>query len=370
MKQKPTLTILFLSDLHPLLQEHANDSVRVVRMLKHNDRWAAKLEKQRQRREARETRIAEQKKKEADADAERARRELSSNPFSMSGKGTTPSLFGNGSLFDAKPAETPAPQKEEQKEAQENDDDDDDDYDEDERLAEELAIKASLEEQRAQLGTDKDWARTAARYTPALYLNTIPEPARNVEAAEQPSKATLARAQETGADMDEGDEEEYEQMTVEGMDTIFERFTARLGSEARQVVRYEYDGTPLPFSGAGSVYKKLWPNGQYTAQSVPPCEKCGAPRVFEVQLMPNLANLLRADRLEGLGERAGGDSEAQRRAEIASTLGLPMDADASQMPTGIVWSTVFVFVCSKDCTPSPAEGWAEEWAGVQFEGEL
>lgn len=341
-------------------------------MLKHNDRWAAKLEKQRQRREAREARIAEQKKKEADADAERARRELSSNPFSMSGKGMTPSLFGSGSLFDTKPADAPAPQKEEQKEeVQENDEDDDeDDYDEDERLAEELAIKASLEEQRAQLGADKDWARTAARYTPALYLNTIPEPARNVEAAEQPSKATLARAQETGADMDEGDEEEYEQMTVEGMDTIFERFTARLGSEARQVVRYEYDGAPLPFSGAGSVYKKLWPNGQYTAQSVPPCEKCGAPRVFEVQLMPNLANLLRADRLEGLGERAGGDSEAQRRAEIASTLGLPMDADASQMPTGIVWSTVFVFVCSKDCTPSPAEGWAEEWAGVQFEGEL
>ncbi|WFD45935.1 hypothetical protein GLX27_000562 [Malassezia furfur] len=351
-------------------------------MLKYNARWAAKLEKQRKKQEAHEARLAERKKKEADAEAEKARRERATNPFSMSSTSNGNSLFGSGSLFSSTPQLPEADKKEdasaqntpsETNDADEAEDDTDSEYDEEERLAEELAIKASIEQQREQLGADNDWAATAPCYTPALYLNTIPEPSRTSEKLEPPSKATLERAAESGADMDQGDEEEYERMRVEGIDEVFERFTERLGSEARQVVRYEFDGVPLPFTGLGSVYRQLWPANKYDGSKVPPCPHCGAPRVFEVQLMPNLANLLRAEQLKHRTSlAAGADDETRRRAEIASTLGIEVEkaGDGSALPTGIVWSTAIVFVCSKDCSQNDGEGWAEEWVAVQFEQEI
>lgn len=353
-------------------------SLRVIRMLKYNARWAAKLEKQRKRQEEREARLAERKKKEEEADAERSRREREVNPFSMSVSGNQTSLFGSDSLFT--PSSGPAKMETDVQELnqseniieEDEEDDNDDDYDEEERLAEELAIKASLEEQRAQLGSDNDWARTAPCYTPALYLNTIPEPARAKQVPQAPTNAIIERAAQTGADMNAKDEEEYERMTLEGMDDVFERFTARLGSEARQVVRYEFDGVPLPFTGLSSVYRKLWPGGRYDASNVPPCSSCGAARVFEVQLMPNLANLLRPEQLEGLSQPdTPVDVETRRRAEIASMLGIEIEkaGDTKALRTGIVWSTAIIFVCSKDCCASQGEGWTEEWAAVQFEKE-
>lgn len=89
--------------------------------------------------------------------------------------------------------------------------------------------------------------------------------------------------------------------------------------------------------------------------------------------MPNLANLLRAEQLKHRASLAtSADDEMRRRAEIASTLGIEVEkaGDGSALPTGIVWSTAMVFVCSKDCSQHDGEGWAEEWAAVQFEQEI
>jgi len=334
-------------------------SLRVVRMLKHNPRWAAKLAKQEDRRRAREEREAAQRASDAAAEEERKRTERTVNPFSMSGNAGS-SLFGE-SLFDAPPV-APAP-AEAAPPAPQDDSDDMSDYDEEERLAEELAIKASLDEQRAKLA--EDWARTAPYYAPAQYLNTIPEP--------QPDESESAPAPAPAVQIDGaiGAEcEQYEKMVIEGMDNVFEHFMRRLGSEARQVVRYEFGGVPIPFSGAGSLYRMLWPQGAGSpmdATAVPPCDKCGAPRVFELQLMPNLANLLRIEQAIAPGKDAGLDDEKQRRSAVEALLN--RHQDVSDIRTGIAWSTAMVFVCSKDCCDG-AEGWANEWIGLQYETDL
>lgn len=344
-------------------------------MLKHNARWAAKLEKQAQRRRQREERAAARKQAEEAAEAERVHLEWEKNPFSMAAS-SGPTLFGSN-LFGSIPAAAANKSGEDAKditsdEAGEDDQsEDDEDFTEDDRLAEELAMKASLEEQRAQL--PEDWARSALHYQQPLYLNTIPEPL--------PSDGQDGQADEEHNDDDDEDQanavpqissgegEQYEKMMLDGIDEVFERFARRLGSHSSQVVRYEHGGQPLPFSAAGPLFRKLWPqglHGGFDASSVPACEKCGAPRVFEVQLMPNLANLLRKEQLSDAAAESGADD--QRQTEIASLLGLK-DAASSDIRTGIAWSTAMVFVCSKDCCQQ-SESWTEEWVDVQHETEM
>lgn len=248
---------------------------------------------------------------------------------------------------------------------EDDDDDDDDDYNEEERLAEEMTIKASLDEQHKQL--QDHWAHSASHYTAPLYLNTIPEPEPEPKAVPAAPQKLPSHVSSLGS----GDTEEYEKMVIEGMDHVFERFTRRLGSEARQVVRYEYGGAPLAFTGVGALFQQLWPNGvhgDYDASAVPPCPQCGAPRVFELQLMPNLANLLRVEHLSDLTHDDGRqDAEARRQAEVASVLGLKNNASLSDMRTGIAWSTAMIFVCSRDCCLDATEGYAVEWVGLQHE---
>lgn len=339
-------------------------SIKAMRMLKHNVRWAAKLAKREEKRRMREERA----RKEREAEDERRRKERETNPFTMKDSGGG-GLFG-ASLFDeGEEMQDEAPREGgmDDDDDDDNDDDDDDDdslsdddYNDEERLAEELSIKASLDEQRMQLADH--WNHTASHYTTPLYLNTIPEvePERDEKLdAELEKRTPLVAADEGG--------EAYEKMAIDGIDPVFERFMRRLGPEARQVVRYEYGGTPLPFTGTGPLYKRLWPNGDFDASSVPPCEQCGARRVFEVQLMPNLANLLRAEHLSDATE-ADGNAETRRQAEIASILGLKGDnSTPSDLRTGIAWSTAMVFVCSRDCCRDAQEGYAVEHVCLQHE---
>lgn len=324
-------------------------------MLKHNARWAAKLAKKQERQKQRE----EQRR----AEEKRLEEERSKNPFALGGgAGGGSGLFGSGSLFDA-PAAAPAPAPPADQPSS-----DEDDYNEEERMAEELAVKASLAEQRTNLSAEASWAASASCYQPALYLDTIPEP---VEQEEPTPQAPAAPA----AQLASGEAEAYEKMVLRGVDSVFERFLRRLGTEARQVVRYEYDGVPLPFSAQGALYKRLWPapEHRYTPE-VPPCSRCGAPRVFELQLMPNLVNLLRPTGLQGAAPPAesNGDAEALRRAEVERVLALQSGKDpmaTDDAPTGLLWSTALIFVCSKDCCDG-SEAWADEWVGLQYEGDL
>ncbi|KAJ5390538.1 uncharacterized protein N7496_001606 [Penicillium cataractarum] len=132
------------------------------------------------------------------------------------------------------------------------------------------------------------------------------------------------------------------------MDKAFMKFSMRLAHNPEQVLRYEYRGTPLLSSYTDQVGKRLHPEhsaGRVTTTgggSMPPCEYCGAPRVFEVQLVPHAISMLEDGR-EGVGLGEG---------------------DA-----GMEWGTIIFGVCGQDCAPEKIGqlGWREEWVGVQWE---
>ncbi|OQD76114.1 hypothetical protein PENDEC_c005G00630 [Penicillium decumbens] len=132
------------------------------------------------------------------------------------------------------------------------------------------------------------------------------------------------------------------------LDKAFMKFSTRLSHNPEQVLRYEYRGTPLLYSYADQVGKRLHPvhsAGHVTTTgggNMPPCEYCGSGRVFELQLVPHAISVLEEGR-PGVGL---GEGEA-----------------------GMEWGTIILGVCSKDCGPETIGqvGWREEWAGVQWE---
>lgn len=177
--------------------------------------------------------------------------------------------------------------------------------------------------------------------------------------------------------------EGYEVMRLSGVEEVFLAFQERLEASqaASQVLRYEFAGTPLPFSAKSEPYRTLYtdatamPGANVTvsraahaanaqpgaAQGVkrydPTCSKvarcsfCGSRRTFEMQLMPNLVTIL---------ERAAGSGTAS-----------PGTVDFG-------WATVWCFTCEADCMDAKAsdngaeshldwQGWREEVALVELE---
>lgn len=409
-------------------------SIRAVRLLQHNHRWAAKLAKQKARADA----AAERRKARAEAakarEAEQAARQKI-NPFAAA---AAPNAAGGlGGMLFGVPAPEPTAEAIKPKEdaAEVSDEEDDDGSDSDEetsRLAEELAVKASLEATQRTA----DWASSSTYYEPALYLNTVPEPSASARRAANtkltPAAKDAAKAASkdgvagTVLDDDAGLKawagESYTKMMVSGVDETFERFVARVEPEARQVVRYEMGGTPLPFIASGPIFEQLWPKVKpthvqatrpghappttgggrsYDASQVPACPACGGKRTFEVQLMPNLVNLLKPTLIQGVEEAdaaalpSTGSADDRRRREIERALGrkLPREPDADgitrpapqqsdaekeeearamQARTGLNFATALVYVCEKDCCVPREDGeanetWREEWVGLQWE---
>ncbi|GAC97438.1 hypothetical protein PHSY_005024 [Pseudozyma hubeiensis SY62] len=375
----------------PACQRNDVSSLRVIRTLKFNRRWAAKLEKQKEKRLARE-----QAKKEREAAAAKAKQEQEErakvNPFSAPAGGANAGLGGmlfGGSSDNpfAAPAAAPSvaqPTTEGDSERQASDDDDyDDDSEseqesESERLAEELALKSDL---AASTPTaESAWVESSTRYPP-LYLNTVPEPSSSSlsKKLSKQEAAMLKSASASGAlnSTDASDDadlkgfakEGYEKMLLDGIDDTFERFLKRVSVEPRQAVRYEFGGQPIAFHAKGKIYDLLWPKersakpGQgvtvtksqfsagagasgersFSSRAVPPCEQCGGERVFEAQLMPNLINLLRAEQIQSAdgslapdtlhtSSASDGDEETKRKAAIEQALGrrLPSEGGSKQ----------------------------------------
>mmetsp|Transcript_101122 Transcript_101122/g.286629 ORF Transcript_101122/g.286629 Transcript_101122/m.286629 type:complete len:428 (+) Transcript_101122:63-1346(+) len=103
----------------------------------------------------------------------------------------------------------------------------------------------------------------------------------------------------------------------------FLKFQRRLERSPAQVVRYAWGGTPLWMAPPPSeIATGAWP---------PCCSRCGAARMFELQLLPTFASLVQS--------------------------ACP-SISASQMG----WGTVVVYTCSKDCA---ADDPCEEFVVVQ-----
>ena len=388
-----------------------------MRVLSFNARWAAKIERRNKRQAAKEQRLREAREaKTAREQEEEAKRKT--NPFAAGAKVGAPggALFGGDTnrfaVTDATEAGSAGTDAEvvglETEGGDESEDDDD--------MAEELAIKASLDAAPRPM---HDWSNESPAYLPAEYLTTYSEPSSSARAYEESkeSKKQLKKLKESGgvSEMKGWEAEKYESMMASGVDETFERFLKRVGPNGKQVVRYEFGGTPLAFHAAGPAYDKLWPKQkpssttisgaafkstagrdagrEYSSGGVSPCPLCGSRRVFEVQLMPNLVNTLRPGSIVGghqdnEKEEKEEDAETRKKREIEEALGMKLpdkpDADgitrskpapqddAAQLArrTGLMWSTAFVFVCEKDCRgEEEGEVWSEEAVEVQLEHE-
>jgi pre-rRNA-processing protein TSR4 len=153
-----------------------------------------------------------------------------------------------------------------------------------------------------------------------------------------------------GAEGDEGGGGSSDKDLFEStMDKTFQRFADRVAQNPEQVLRYEFNGTPLLYSTSDAVGKLLGADARNklagkvsTVASdklrIPTCTNCGAARVFEAQLMPHAITELEEDE---------------------------MSID------GMDWGTIILGVCSKDCSaPEIAQRevrYVEEWIGVQWE---
>ncbi|KAI8066762.1 programmed cell death protein 2 [Gongronella butleri] len=119
--------------------------------------------------------------------------------------------------------------------------------------------------------------------------------------------------------------EAYEKQALpRGVDKQFKRFTERVAHEPSQCVRYEWAGTPLLFHDTNTI-------------KPPACPLCGQPRVFEMQLMPNVLSILPA-----------ADAAASSSAPATpSTKQQQLDA----LNQGMDFGTILVYVCQGDCHP-------------------
>ena len=178
---------------------------------------------------------------------------------------------------------------------------------------------------------DADYESLSRPTTPTIPTNTTVE---NVE-------------EEAGGAVDAKDAFES------SMDKDFLRFSTRLEHNPEQVLRYEFAGTPLLYSGTDAV-AKAFPLYQTqgrgvqvssnagTNNRIPRCPSCGRERVFELQLVPHTITVLEDGR-EGIGL---GKNDA-----------------------GMEWGTIILGVCAGNCgtTKEGDLGWKEEWIGVQWE---
>ncbi|KAK3257421.1 hypothetical protein CYMTET_33490, partial [Cymbomonas tetramitiformis] len=111
------------------------------------------------------------------------------------------------------------------------------------------------------------------------------------------------------------DKEGYEHDATKHTDKIFHKFSRRLRRCPTQCARYSFGGEPI------------WPKKNNPV--VRPCHRCGAPRTFEMQLMPPLLHYF----------EEGADWEASQGWAASPEI----DLDAWD------WLTAVVYTCSKSC---------------------
>jgi pre-rRNA-processing protein TSR4 len=126
------------------------------------------------------------------------------------------------------------------------------------------------------------------------------------------------------------------------VDKTFLKFSDHLSHNPEQVLRYEFNGTPLLYSGNDAVASRfVVPHGRTgPVQGIPRCEICGAKRTFECQLVPGAISIL---------------EENEELVDLES---------------GMEWGTIILGVCTNDCGVVGEVAFREEWVGIQWEERL
>ena len=174
-------------------------------------------------------------------------------------------------------------------------------------------------------------------YLDADYETLVPE-----QPTQSSATALTSRTQYDIDDTAPNPTADAEKDTFESsLDATFLRFSDRLAQNPSQVLRYEFNGTPLLYSGSDDVAARFGvvpgkTKAQTTpSQGMPRCESCGAKRVFELQLVPGLISALEEDNMD--------------------------------LEEGMEWGTIILGVCAEDCGEVGKVVYREEWVGVQWE---
>jgi pre-rRNA-processing protein TSR4 len=172
---------------------------------------------------------------------------------------------------------------------------------------------------------------------PSFYLDAYPEELEKEQSSTLPTKngessKTQYDAEDSGSGSNSKDD--YD-MT---MDKTFQRFSDRIAQNPDQVLRYEFKGEPLLYSGTDDVASRFTvPHGKAGApRGIPRCESCGSQRAFELQLAPGLIY------------------------ELEKGEDLSLDE-------GMEWGTIIVGTCVNNCGEPGHVNFREEWVGVQWE---
>ncbi|WWC88319.1 uncharacterized protein L201_003227 [Kwoniella dendrophila CBS 6074] len=225
-------------------------------------------------------------------------------------------------------------------------------------------------------------------YQPAQYLSTIEEylpPPEDVELDsdddeienDEDMKATML-------------DDTWERMLPKHLDEVFQTFVKRLESSdggSKQVLRYEFNGIPLPYSSSSPITKRLFPgcdkplgkdeeldiNSLYKSNSdiIPNCTKCRGKRTFELQLVPYLISVLEPRNISTTGEvpiKANKKlSEEERKKELNDLANKIKSNNKDNLDEEgeMEWGNILVFGCENDCI-----GFNEEFVGVEWEMSL
>ncbi|KAG6916558.1 hypothetical protein DXG01_006384 [Tephrocybe rancida] len=289
-------------------------------------------------------------------------------------------MFGMGAQIfgDTSPPPTESESGETKPKEEVNREDENDDGSDDESSSEDEELLTAM---ASATVSESPWK--AAPAYPALYLSTVseylpPQAKPKLPPGTQVTDPLDNDDRKGGKDRDISWASEAYEDSVE-MDHVFERFTKRVGYEGEQCVRYELNGTPLPFS-SDKIFASLFPSPpaptihvtkaaftvantpkrSYFPTDIPPCPACRGKRVFECQLMPNLINVLRRPNDAGKQQ-----TDEERRKAVERALKEVPDAERV-----MEWGTSIVFSCEKDCCFDEAgkearECWREEVVLIQ-----
>ncbi|KAI0272649.1 programmed cell death protein 2 [Gloeopeniophorella convolvens] len=354
--------------------QRKDGSIRAWRGLRYNEEYAAKLEqalaKKRECEQAKPAQLDESKSGHQNT-----------NPFAMTTNMGVAPRFGLGSdVFGAVTQAQPsaAPTLHGSAPGAESTDSDDDGDDE---SVSSSSVSSMIVALASTTLTDPLW-QSAPSYPPQ-YLSTVSE--YTVPPKKQRDVSNNGNPEDgNGQESNNWASEKYENSME--TDHIFDRFNERAAHEPQQCVRYELGGAPLPFA-SDDLYKRLFPLSSagsgvtnvtkaasdvqqtlirrgYDPSTVPPCPHCGAPRVFECQVMPNLINIMSGD--SNTDSRDGPTTDEQRQEQVRKLLKGETDG------RGMEWGTILIFSCERDCCLGPGnrekqEAWNEELVFVHWD---
>ncbi|KAJ1567176.1 programmed cell death protein [Nowakowskiella sp. JEL0078] len=150
--------------------------------------------------------------------------------------------------------------------------------------------------------------------------------------------------------------EGYEKVRPKFYNKGFKHFQNTVARNPEQIIRYEFNGTPL-FYATDSVSIVLLKSG------VPNCPHCNAQRVFEFQLMPAILSLFPTEQMAAIRMQENDITKLNEK------INSPLSDLINKYALGMEFGTLMVFTCSNDCLDEGEDNFTyfEEHIAIQLE---